>query len=1173
MPDEITTGSRRHPDSAHTRWGRQRNQSRDVVRFSAVLAAVTLLASHSAVAQKPKLVLTTGGPAAEVRAIEFSADSSRMYIAGFDKEVSVWDVGMQPGQAPTATRLRALRWAISRADQGRIFAMDVARTTGQMAFGGSSAFGTKGDVILVDPVSTNRNGLLPSMDTAAELRHESSVCAIDYSPSGQQVAVRGMDGALWISDRNRRWRKLLGADPDGAIFLPRPTVFLDENHLAVSIRPTTSGKPHQIHILEVSPGQTSRQARQQSHAAAVTALTVDQRTGRWASAASDGSVYVWKGATDTTPESLHRVTRPPASGLAFLKSGELLVSRCPDVSAARKVGEVLVEVWRPGQPIAPVDRRVFQTQLTELEIERATELAGRRAPSVLAVSPDERLLAVADPLSQKTWLLGLDPQRPLSNARTVSIMGLGSPIQEVQFADQAGLKLRIVRRGLDGNAEARETCFDLDQAEVLPPDQRPDRWVDSSASVGGWSIASVTENGHRIGLQFGAARAGDVVLNDAFQGPLRSTAWLKDAQGRPWALIVGTASKDGVFVYELDRRPGQACRLIRAYRDHAGAVRSLSVSPNGKLLASGSDDQTVKIWNLDGLQPNLPGRALSSIWGGTWEVRANGQLYFTAVTPGGLLDQRDIQAGDQVLQAFVAGGTGWLRSGRQIVARLEQGNVWDQWYFDLVRNGKPLERIAATPAWDPMATLFTDTRSEWAIWTPEGYYQASPRGDSLFGWQLNRARDVAPEFFQADQFRDELERPDLIKSLFALGNLKKAVQQAGNGSDTLDTEVVAKLAEQMPSLAINQPVDGQRLRLGQTAQVIATARFPEGVPPLRYRASLRVNSVPLSSPVTQLTGRPGEVQYRWQFEPFEAETHVEVWLERLPAGPESKYVKQRVHVIAEPDPVVAQTSKPKIYLLTVAAEDYPVKPLNFAIDDVEGFKTVLTAGLNPEFDEVVPHEAREEQTLKSALTSSIKQYRARLEKIVKPEDLLILFVAGHGKSVRGNYYFIPPDPALAQGNRNDVIQQVGIPWADFMALSTLQCRKICFLDTCYSGAALEDMKDLRRPADRNRFLLISSADANETAGEDATFGHGYFTYYLLKGMRGEADRIDPDGWVTFPELIKYVENEVYEFSARRQTPRSDPLAAPSSNPEFSDFSQIRLIKLDQVSVRSPESSE
>ena len=48
------------------------------------------------------------------------------------------------------------------------------------------------------------------------------------------------------------------------------------------------------------------------------------------------------------------------------------------------------------------------------------------------------------------------------------------------------------------------------------------------------------------------------------------------------------------------------------------------------------------------------------------------------------------------------------------------------------------------------------------LWTPEGYYTASPGGEDLIGWHVNRGDDQAADFYPAETFRPTFRRPDLI---------------------------------------------------------------------------------------------------------------------------------------------------------------------------------------------------------------------------------------------------------------------------------------------------------------------------------------------------------------------------------------------------------------------------
>lgn len=54
---------------------------------------------------------------------------------------------------------------------------------------------------------------------------------------------------------------------------------------------------------------------------------------------------------------------------------------------------------------------------------------------------------------------------------------------------------------------------------------------------------------------------------------------------------------------------------------------------------------------------------------------------------------------------------------------------------------------------------------------------------------------------------------------------------------------------------------------------------------------------------------------------------------------------------------------------------------------------------------------------------------------------------------------------------------------------------------------------------------MTASDTNELAFEQDEFGHGLFTYYLLKGMRGEADR-QGQGAVTVRQLYQYLTERI-----------------------------------------------
>ena len=101
-----------------------------------------------------------------------------------------------------------------------------------------------------------------------------------------------------------------------------------------------------------------------------------------------------------------------------------------------------------------------------------------------------------------------------------------------------------------------------------------------------------------------------------------------------------------------------------------------------------------------------------------------------------------------------------------------------------------------------------------------------------------------------------------------------------------------------------------------------------------------------------------------------------------------------------------------------------------------------------------------------------------------------------------------------------------------------------FFDTCYSGQSRgEDMLIAARPVlikaikkdIPDNFTLFSAAAGDQTAKPLEEVKHGMFSYFLMKGMEGEADK-NQDNKITAGELHEYVKANVVQQSSGSQTP-------------------------------------
>jgi hypothetical protein len=101
--------------------------------------------------------------------------------------------------------------------------------------------------------------------------------------------------------------------------------------------------------------------------------------------------------------------------------------------------------------------------------------------------------------------------------------------------------------------------------------------------------------------------------------------------------------------------------------------------------------------------------------------------------------------------------------GRLVVAAYGDGTI--RWH----RLSDGEELLALYPHAD---------RERWVLWTPRGHYAASPGGEDLIGWQVNRGWDEAPEFYSASRFRDRFHRPDVVALVLQELDADKALARA-----------------------------------------------------------------------------------------------------------------------------------------------------------------------------------------------------------------------------------------------------------------------------------------------------------------------------------------------------------------------------------------------------------
>jgi len=109
-------------------------------------------------------------------------------------------------------------------------------------------------------------------------------------------------------------------------------------------------------------------------------------------------------------------------------------------------------------------------------------------------------------------------------------------------------------------------------------------------------------------------------------------------------------------------------------------------------------------------------------------------------------------------------------------------------------------------------------------------------------------------------------------------------------------------------------------------------------------------------------------------------------------------------------------------------------------------------------------------------------------------------------------------------------------------------RKICFLDACFSGSIVDknmgkksfdaefvsmqqqlarfsDVKQADKGSSTSKIFVYASSRKNQTSAESDQLKEGVFTYYLLKGLKGEADG-NHNSVITAGELLGYLKKQI-----------------------------------------------
>ncbi|HYX43194.1 MAG TPA: caspase family protein, partial [Pyrinomonadaceae bacterium] len=434
-----------------------------------------------------------------------------------------------------------------------------------------------------------------------------------------------------------------------------------------------------------------------------------------------------------------------------------------------------------------------------------------------------------------------------------------------------------------------------------------------------------------------------------------------------------------------------------------------------------------------------------------------------------------------------------------------------------------------------LATLIAVDENDYLVVTPDGLFDGSPAAWGLVLWRFGQNTfDVLP----AEAFFNEFFYPGLLADLFA-GRRPKAARDIAQ-RDRRQPELKLELTG---AHGLEQSVGAREVALK-----VSVTKAEAGAKDVRLF-------------------RNGALVKVWHGDVLQGQTSVALPATvPIVAGANrfTAYAFNRDNIKstdAALDVTGAQSLQRKgaAYIIAVGINQYAPNPffrnLKYAVADAEDFAAEIKHQQEhlAKFARVEVMALTDDKATKEKLLGTLRELAAHTQ----PEDVVVVYFAGHGLAQSGHFYLIPHDIGrdISAGDEQAVLDALlahnGISDLELEdAFENIDAGRLTLIvDACNSGQALGGEKEGRGPMnssglaqlayDKGMYIL-TAAQSFQAAQEVAQVGHGLLTYALVEeGLKqARADAEPQDGQIAAREWLDYATNRVPEMQLNKlQTAR------------------------------------
>lgn len=617
-----------------------------------------------------------------------------------------------------------------------------------------------------------------------------------------------------------------------------------------------------------------------------------------------------------------------------------------------------------------------------------------------------------------------------------------------------------------------------------------------------------------------------------------------------------------------------------------GVLTDVAFSPDEKTIAASDEDNAVHLWDaqtgkIKSVLKDFPapvwsvafspdGKTLATASGGAIDnskigivsgIRANG-VQFWSVETGERLEgfTKDYTESGIVTKLVGSKSVAYSPDGKYVAAGSFDGEVYlrdnrtktlrqFKGHTDVVNSigfardadGKLLvvsgssdstTRIWNAETGEEICALVTFRDGNWAfVQTKTGRYDASNGGEITgIQWVFGN------ETIALNQLKDIYYTPNLLPRLLGYNNDPLRPVPELSNLKLFPKIVEQKLDEKNARLTVKLQNRG-----GGIGEVLVKINGKLAAPDARSERQKAEWNQPEMTIDFNLKGSAG-------FDP-QAKNEIEIVTNNYDPAIKKGYIASKGADVIYLGNGADERAKPTLHAVVAGVSDYVGEQidLNFAAKDAEDFARALGIGARRLFcppengncaDKVKIKLLTTNEKDKSKLPTkeNIRAAFAEIAAAAKPEDVLVVYLSGHGASLTlddaDTYFYLAQDADKAskealqnpEYRRAAAISSVELlewltqtEWrADQKGIDA--SKQVMILDTCAAGAfegnlaaanktkdlSADQIRALERLKDRSGFQILMGSAANQSSYEASQYGQGLLTYALLEGIKGAA---------------------------------------------------------------------